>query len=284
MASTTLDADDLSPDACTEIELDSGLSNVTGTLINAVVTVDNTSEVSESNETNNTFSGEITVEQTGSETNGQSEEESETISYVCEELNIDPDSYVLATDEEDVEITVTVTLAEDIEEVSFWGKALAFVQDLLPDWDFLMAFTVVEVVEVVEVEGVEEKAELYWRGTLTVTTDGMGTFTDSNGESGSSLSVMLYETDEESVLSEAFTYTPSADDDPDRTLTAYIEDEDNCTDTLILAAEADEEEVAEEEEEIAEEESTEEEEVAEEESTTEEEEIAEEESTTEKKK
>ena len=228
---------DLTSDACTEVNVGTDILAVTGA-VDIVMVVDYLGEVSESNEQNNTYSEEITIEE---ESTGDDDDDdgTEEISYVCKELNIDPDTYTLV-EGEDVEMTVSVELKEDTEEMTFWGKAFAFVQDLLPDWDFLMAsFNNVDL---------DSDPITYWSDNLIIQTDGTGTFTDSNGASGSSLTVALYETSEESALSENFTYTPAVDDEADRTITATIENEQGCNDQLTLEdAEAAAEETAAEE-------------------------------------
>ena len=243
---------DLTSDACTEVNVGTDILAVTGA-VDIVMVVDYLGEVSESNEQNNTYSEKITIEE---ESTGDDDDDdgTEEISYVCKELNIDPDTYTLV-EGEDVEMTVSVELKEDTEEMTFWGKAFAFVQDLLPDWDFLMAsFNNVDL---------DSDPITYWSDNLIIQTDGTGTFTDSNGASGSSLTVALYETSEESALSENFTYTPAVDDEADRTITATIENEQGCNDQLTLedaedAADATEEETTEEttDEEIVYEDST----------------------------
>ncbi len=124
---------------------------------------------------------------------------SSTVATYCTDITVDPETYTLTSDDEDVEFDVTVTLNDS---------------------------------------GEPSTSSIGWSGTLIIETEGSGTLYDSNGNEGeaatstSGAKLMVLKIDLTYMdLTETVTYKGGSEDDE---IKAYIKGE-NCADTLTVA-------------------------------------------------
>lgn len=199
----------IDPKSINEVEMDLSLI------------VDHSSKISETNEQNNAYSETVST--------GYSEEEEKeaTIYYACTDVTIDPDSFTYTVDDQSETVELTVKVDLEKEMVSFWNKLGQYLSFFTWGSDWLKAFTL---------DVADTKATTYYSGVLVVETNGQGTLMDDKGNKGSSLEIPVLWTTETMILEHDLTYSGGSAGD---IITAYIQQDQDCKDSLALQAPAD---------------------------------------------
>lgn len=218
----TVAATDLTSDGCVTVDTGATVDTtlITEASMGITLYIDYKSEITETNEQNNTYHEEVKpVVQTEI-----------TSTYACTEVNIDPDAYTYTVDDgtETVDLDITVKVEE--KTVSFWNKLGHYLSFLTWGTDWLKASSFIAALD---------KETTYYSGTLVVEVEasGQGTLTDDKGISGTTLEIPVFWTSEDIVLEHTVTYSNGNSGD---IITAYIKKEVDCKDELTLAAPAEE--------------------------------------------